>query len=139
AHHGASVPMQNFLDDCFAKANVYPDIIFSGHVHNYQRFTRKIGKKQIPFIVAGAGGYWHLHNINVGKTKIKTPSPSSFQDVIFEKYCEDRHGFMNVSIDMANKKLKGEYYTVPRQQEPWKTPPVLFDSFTLDLKKNQVK
>ena len=139
AHHGASVSMQKFLEDSFSKANVYPDIIFSGHVHNYQRFTQTIGKKQIPFIVAGAGGYWHLHNINVGKTKIQTPAPSSFQNVIFEKYCEDRHGFMTVSIDMTNKKLTGEYYTVPRQQEPWKNPPVLFDSFILDLKKNIVK
>ena len=139
SHHGASRAMQQFLDDAFLKSKVYPDIIFTGHVHNYQRFTRKIGKREIPYIVAGAGGYWFLHNINTGKKIIKAPCPSSFKDVIFEKYCEDRHGFLRISIDMNIRKLKGEYFTVPRQQESWKTPPVIFDSFTLDLVKNKIK
>jgi acid phosphatase type 7 len=139
AHHGASAKMQKLLDDSFLKANVYPDIIFTGHVHNYQRFTKTIGKRQIPYIVAGAGGYWHLHNINTGGTVIKTPTPSSFQNVVFEKYCENRHGFLQISIDMNRKKLTGEYFTVPRQQESWKNPAVLFDTFKLDLVKNKVK
>ena len=59
--------------------------------------------------------------------------------MVFEKYCEDRHGFLRISIDMNIKKLQGEYFTVPRQQESWKAPPVLFDSFTLDLAKNKIK
>jgi hypothetical protein len=138
-HHGASTAMQQSLDDAFIKADVYPDIIFSGHVHNYQRFTRKIANREIPYIVAGSGGYWFLHSINTGKKIIKTPIVSSFKDVIFEKYCEDRHGFIRISIDMNNKALAGEYFTVPRQQESWNTPPVLFDSFTLDLVKNTIK
>lgn len=138
AHHGASASMQKLLDDSFLKANVYPDIVFTGHVHNYQRFTRKMGNRQIPYIVAGAGGYWHLHNINTGGSNIKTPTPSSFQNVTFEKYCEDRHGFLRISIDMNAKKLTGEYFTVPRQQELWKNPAVLFDTFKLDLVKNKV-
>jgi acid phosphatase type 7 len=138
-HHGASTAMQQSIDDAFIKANVYPDIIFSGHVHNYQRFTRKIANREIPYIVAGSGGYWFLHSINAGKKIIKTPVASSFQDVTFEKYCEDRHGFIRISIDINNKTLAGEYFTVPRQQESWNTPPVLFDSFTVDLVKNTIK
>lgn len=138
-HHGASEAMQQSLDDAFKKANVYPDIVFTGHVHNYQRFTRKIAKKEISYIVAGAGGYWFLHNINTGKKIIKTPSVSSFKDVTFQKYCEDRHGFLRISIDMNKKTLTGGYFTVPRLQESWKTPPALFDSFILDLAKNKVK
>lgn len=139
AHHGASFAMQKFLEDAFSQAKVYPDIVFAGHVHNYQRFTHKIGKMEIPYIVAGAGDYWFLHNINTGKNIVKTPCPSSFKDVVFEKYCEDRHGFLRISIDTNTRKLNGEYFTVPRQQESWKTPPVRFDSFTLDLAKNRVK
>lgn len=139
SHHGASIAIQKFLDDAFSQADVYPDIVFSGHVHNYQRFTHKIGKIEIPYIVAGAGGYWFLHNINTGKNIMKTPCASSFKDVVFEKYCEDRHGFLRISIDMNTRKLKGEYFTVPRQQESWKAPAVRFDSFTLDLVKNRVK
>jgi|tagenome__1003787_1003787.scaffolds.fasta_scaffold19508693_2 hypothetical protein len=30
-------------------------IVLSGHVHNYQRFERKLGEKQVPYVVAGAG------------------------------------------------------------------------------------
>ena len=127
--HGASINMQQVLDDSFAKAKVYPDIVFTGHVHNYQRFTRKIAKRNIPYIVAGAGGYWHLHNIDTANKTIKTPVTTSFKDVTFEKFSDDRHGFLRISIDMNKKTLTGEYFTVPRQQEPWKVPPTLFDTF----------
>ena len=139
AHHGASLPMQKLLDDSFAAANVQPDMVLSGHVHNYQRFTRKIGTRQIPYIVAGAGGYWHLHNINTGGTVIKTPTASPFPNVTFEKYSEDRHGFMRMTIDMKKREIFVEYFTVPRLQESWKQPEVLFDSFTLDLAHNRLK
>ena len=139
ANHGASTTMQKLLDDSFKAANVQPDMVLSGHVHNYQRFTRKVGTRQIPYIVAGAGGYWHLHNINVAKTVIKTPVASPFPDVTFEKYSEDRHGFMRITIDMKKRKILMEYFTVPRLQESWKAPEVLFDSFTLDLAKNKLK
>lgn len=138
-HHGASAAMQKALDTAFTAANVYPDIVFTGHIHNYQRFTRNVLKKQIPYIVAGSGGYWFLHNINTRKNIIKTPVASPFKDVIFEKFCEDRHGFLRISIDMNVRKLKGEFFTVPRQQESWKAAPALFDSFTLDLAKSKVK
>ncbi len=140
AHHGGSQKMQQLLDDSFTKANVIPDIVFTGHVHNYQRFTRKINNRQLPYIVAGGGGYWFLHNINKpGAKPIQTPVKSTFKDVVFEKYMENRHGFMQVEIDMQKKLLTASYFTVPRQQEPWKTPPVLFDSFILDLTKNKLK
>ena len=139
AHHGASFTMQQFLDGAFMKSKAYPDIVFTGHVHNYQRFTRKIAKKEIPYIVAGSGGYWFLHAINTSKKIIKTPSSSPFKGVTFEKYCEDRHGFLRISIDMNLKTLSGEYFTVPRQQESWKMPPALFDTFTIDLTKSKVK
>jgi phosphoribosylcarboxyaminoimidazole (NCAIR) mutase len=35
----------------------------TGHVHNYQRFTRPLNGRDVPYIVAGAGGYWHLHTM----------------------------------------------------------------------------
>ncbi len=36
--------------------SVIPDAFLSGHAHNYQRYTRRIGGKQVPYIVAGTGG-----------------------------------------------------------------------------------
>jgi acid phosphatase type 7 len=140
AHHGASAKMQQFLDDCFAQSKVIPDIVFSGHIHNYQRFTRKIDKRQVPYIVAGSGGYWFLHNIaDVDSKPPKTPMKTPFKDVVFEKYSANRHGFLRMEIDMHKKEMTGSYFTVPRIQEAWKTPPVLYDSFTLNLEKNKLK
>ena len=43
-----------------------PNIIFAAHVHNYQRIEREIVKGQLtPFLVAGNGGYYHLHGMNL--------------------------------------------------------------------------
>lgn len=137
-HHGASVKMQDFLTAAFKEANVQPDIVFTGHVHNYQRFTKKEGNREVPYIVAGAGGYWHLHNITTKNAPIKTPCPSSFAGVTFEKFSEDRHGFLKMDVDMNKRTIKGEYYTVPRIQESWKNPPSLFDTFTVDLVNGKV-
>jgi predicted phosphodiesterase len=131
AHHGASFKMQVFLDKCFTQSGVWPDMVFSGHLHNYQRFTRTIKGRQLPYIVAGAGGYWHLHAVNEPGGFIKTPVKSSFKGVVFEKYAEDRHGFMQITVDMQKRAIAGNYCTVPRLQESWKAAPVLFDSFVL--------
>lgn len=133
AHHGASERMEQFLDAAFKESNVLPDIVFSAHVHNYQRFTKKINEKEIPYIVAGSGGYWHLHNINTSKIKVTAPGPTPFNNVIINSYCEDRHGFLYVSVDMKSKIITGKYFTVPRMQESWKAQPVLFDTFKVDL------
>ena len=139
AHHGASSKMQHFLDNAFSVAKVIPDLVLTGHVHNYQRFTRKINGRQLAYIVAGAGGYWHLHNINLpGEPAMNTPVASSFKDVLFEKYAEDRHGFLQLEVDMAKKQITGAYYTVPRVQESWKAPAALFDHFTISLSQHTV-
>ena len=34
-----------------------PDAIFSGHAHLYQSFTRRVGEREIPYIVSGSGGF----------------------------------------------------------------------------------
>ena len=45
------------IDACCTAAGVWPHAVFSGHAHNYQRYTRTLSGKQIPFIVAGCGGH----------------------------------------------------------------------------------
>ncbi len=97
-----------------------------------------MANKEVAYIVAGAGGYWHLHNINTSKIKVTAPGPSSFANVTIEKYCEDRHGFLCIGIDMNKRVIKGEYYTVPRMQESWKAAPVLFDTFKINMTNNTI-
>jgi hypothetical protein len=56
-----SQDMLDDVDDACNQAGIMPDAFFSGHAHNYQRFTRRItfrnAEWRIPFIVAGGGGH----------------------------------------------------------------------------------
>jgi acid phosphatase type 7 len=62
-HHSGSPAMKDLLDAAIETSGAYPDIVFAAHVHNYQRFTRKIDDQEYTYVVAGAGGYWHLHSM----------------------------------------------------------------------------
>ena len=55
--HGGSPAILAALERASGLAGRWPDAVFSGHVHNYQRYTRTVNGRQIPFVVAGAGGY----------------------------------------------------------------------------------
>ena len=140
-HHGASGKMKDFLDSAFNETNIWPDLIMSGHVHNYQRFTRNYEDGyQLPYIVAGAGGYWHLHNVDSKADPIYVPNDSIFDDAVMEEFSDDRHGFMRITIEKKSGKLSltGEYFTVPRPQESWSAPAELYDYFQIDLDKHKV-
>ncbi|MBV9711777.1 MAG: metallophosphoesterase [Ktedonobacteraceae bacterium] len=136
-YHSGSTYMGQILDSAIAYTGRIPDAVFAGHVHNYQRFTRKIQGRDVPYIVAGAGGYWHLHYmLKVQGAPIQPPYEFPDMGVILEQYCEDRHGYL--LMEANGKTLKGSYFSVPRPQEPWRNPAQLVDSFTLDLQTHQL-
>ena len=39
------------------QAGFWPDAVLSGHAHIYQRFSRSVDGREIPYIVAGSGGH----------------------------------------------------------------------------------
>lgn len=140
--HSGSQAMLDLLDNAFEKTNVIPDAVFTAHVHNYQRFTRIYSsnngngrnRKQVPFIVAGAGGYWNLHWMQPDVKTMTLPEKlPDRDDVVLEKYCDDHHGFMRINV--TSDKLIGEYYTVPNPHESWHNSlnPTKFDTFEVDL------
>ena len=55
--HGGMPDILNAIDQAVEASGRVPDAVLSGHVHNYQRFSRVVGAKTIPYVVAGAGGY----------------------------------------------------------------------------------
>jgi predicted phosphodiesterase len=55
-NHSGSRHMSDTVDACCQSAGVWPDVFLSGHAHNFQRYTRRINGRQIPYIVAGTGG-----------------------------------------------------------------------------------
>jgi hypothetical protein len=56
AGHSGSDEMNQDITDVCTKTKVFPDLFLSGHAHNYQRYTRTLNGKRIPYIVAGTGG-----------------------------------------------------------------------------------
>src|SRR5260370_28161414 len=54
--HGGSPLMLADIDSACTAAGVWPHAVFSGHAHNYQRYTRTVNTMQIPFLVAGGCG-----------------------------------------------------------------------------------
>jgi Calcineurin-like phosphoesterase len=57
AKHGGSSGIENDMDSCCQAAGLWPDVVLSGHAHLYQRFTRVVNGKHIPYIVSGSGGF----------------------------------------------------------------------------------
>jgi Calcineurin-like phosphoesterase len=55
--HPGSEGLSVDLDEAFKKSELWPDAVLSGHAHLYQRFTRKVDGREIPYVVAGAGGF----------------------------------------------------------------------------------
>ncbi|HEY4323099.1 MAG TPA: metallophosphoesterase [Mucilaginibacter sp.] len=140
--HGASRDMKKFLQAAFEDTGVYPDIILSGHVHNYQRFTVSLGDRKVPVIVTGGGGYYNLSYVGVKNGgPVNVPNSTFYADAVLENYNQDRHGFLKITIDISNNKrlLSGEYFTVPRPQESWSAPAAREDYFITDLDAHTVK
>jgi uncharacterized protein YukJ len=71
----ASVTMRSDIDLACGQANFYPDAVFSGHAHVYQRMSRTVtigGKtRQIPHFIAGSGGYANNPRQEVNKNDMK--------------------------------------------------------------------
>ncbi|MDE2590450.1 MAG: metallophosphoesterase, partial [Patescibacteria group bacterium] len=136
-YHSGSKTIDQVLDGAFTKSGIIPDIVFTGHVHNYQRFTRNLKGRQVPYIVAGAGGYHNLHPMqkqsdgNVIKVPYTDPNHG---DVTLENYCADHNGYMVLQVTPDS--ISGNYYIVPKQNESWSTKSQKIDSFDLDINKH---
>ncbi len=57
AKTGGTKGLTEDIDACCKNAQQWPDALLSGHAHLYQRFTRTVNGKQVPYIVSGSGGY----------------------------------------------------------------------------------
>jgi hypothetical protein len=139
--HGGSPDILVAIDTAIKNTGRYPDAVFSGHVHNYQRFKRVLDRREIPYVVAGAGGYANqpklLHHLqkdsDTGKTmeEERLPFPTTEPGVTLEKFDRSAGGFLRITIDSKARKLTGEYFLVPFDGAPPVKP---FDHFTLNCK-----
>jgi acid phosphatase type 7 len=135
AHHGASQPMRQLLADAFTASGRTPDLVLTGHVHNYQRFTvPQPDGKTLTYIVAGAGGYPNLHTMaHVNGTPPPIPWTDPGTGATLASYNQEmRHGFLRLTVTKTD--IAGVYTTVPRPQESWTAGPVQqIDTFTIPI------
>jgi Calcineurin-like phosphoesterase len=127
--HGGTPDILNALDRAIAVSGRVPDAVLSGHVHNYQRFTREVKGRKIPYVVAGAGGYANdarsMHKIQKELVGVKLPYQTTHSDVQFEKYEEEQSGFLRITASAGE--IQFEYFRVPFGGEAEQKP---FDTFT---------
>jgi hypothetical protein len=128
---------------------VWPDAVFSGHVHNYQRFTRSVDRlandhphaeqKQIPYLIAGAGGFANtaqrLHKIqrdSQGNPPGPLPFTTTRDGVQLASYNDKAPGFLRVTV--SAQRLTTEYFSVPFGSDVAQA----FDSMDLDLTSGRI-
>ncbi len=127
------------LFDSFAATKRYPNLILSGHVHNYQRFTKVTqgpnGSLQIPCIVAGAGGYINLGNLHtVNGAPPKAPLLLT-NGLTLAGYDQTNFGFLR--LEVTKRQIAGTYFSAPFVSGG--TPAAkVGDNFVIDLVKNTV-
>jgi acid phosphatase type 7 len=98
--HGSNLELGDALDACFAQARRVPDAVFGAHAHNYQRFTRRIDGRSIPYVVAGAGGFHERHRLGGGLPSAPVCFPG-LEDVTLEAHHAAAHGYMTVAVTPA--------------------------------------
>jgi len=94
-HHSGSAAMADVLQHAINDSRRVPNAVLTGHVHNYQRIERKIGgTTPTPFLVAGHGGYYHLHGMtaDVGHVDHDLGAELMFHD-------QYHHGYVTLSVD----------------------------------------
>jgi len=133
--HGGYGDVGSALDRAFNTAGRPADLVLSGHVHNYQRFTRTLNDKQIPYVIAGAGGYADseraMHRVaklpNTGEKIASFPFETSLPDVALAAYNDTEPGFLR--LEVTKTAISCKYYTIDFQDNPQG----VRDSFTVPL------
>ncbi len=106
-YHSGSSKMADALENAIRDTGRLPNLVLSGHVHNYQRIEQKIlSETPTPFIVAGNGGYHNLHQVHsaVGDTAQDTGAVLKYAGVTW--------GFLTLAID--SKTISGASTEIDR-------------------------
>lgn len=133
-NHGSSLPMITLLESVFEETGVRPDIVFSGHVHNYQRLIKRYPEgNPVCYIVAGGGGYDELHPIASLEDNRFTNDNPFLKSVELQQYCDDKHGFLKITLEKneGGVRLTGNYYAIPHSDTD--VTATLEDTFVLDF------
>ena len=99
--HSGSARMADVLENAIRDTGRVPNLVLSGHVHDYQRIEKTITPvAPTPFVVCGNGGYHNLHAIHSNPGDVAPDSGAVL------KYGADKAwGFLTLTVDA--KKISG--------------------------------
>jgi hypothetical protein len=117
--HSGSTEMSQSIDAVCNAAKVVPDAFLSAHAHNYQRYTRRMGGKQVPYIVAGGGG------MPPQPVSAATGQPADKSDQTTYDAAMESLGYLFVTA--SARQLKFEFWALGSNHTQ------AFDAFTIDL------
>jgi len=122
--------LKSILENAVAVGGRIPELVLSGHVHNYQRFAGVLNDQVVPMIIAGAGGYnARLHTLSKIFHSSKLPIKMVGSDGVLESFCDSQHGYLRLTV--TKKQIACEYVAVPDPGSPKKGPLKAFDSLTI--------
>ncbi|MFZ0743433.1 MAG: metallophosphoesterase family protein [Terracidiphilus sp.] len=147
--HFPSASMLQAIDACCEQAGIWPDMVLSGHSHLYERYTRvmKADGRQIPYLVAGNGGYYNLSQLKTDAAGNKPiPGQQSEPDgqgntITLAQYNDTNFGFLRITVNATSIVVETlavsgtPNTTTPATPIP---PPAVIDSFSVDLANHTV-
>ena len=149
SEHFPSAAMLAQIDQCCKAAGIWPDLVLSGHAHLYERYTRtmKADGREIPYVVAGNGGYYNLAKMKTGPGgKKPTAGNQSEPDgqgntISLDVFNDTDFGFLRVTVSATTIQVDSLGVKTPVTttfpNAPI-APPMLVDSFSVDLSKHTV-
>jgi hypothetical protein len=94
--HGGSTGLAADIDTACQSAGFWPDAVVSGHAHLYQRFTRATQNREIPYVVAGSGGF----AATAPKTKIPAGGVTVGEYTLVAPPLVE-FGFLTITVDLG--------------------------------------
>ena len=114
-YHSGSAKMADVLENAIRDTGRVPNLVMSGHVHDYQRIDQAIAGEATPtpFLVVGNGGYHNLHQIH---SPVGTAAPDTGAVLKYAAVC---WGYLTLSID--SETIRGMSTEIGRDGTPLPT------------------
>lgn len=117
---GGAKSLSDDIDGACRRAGLWPDAVLSGHAHLYQRFTRRVDGREIPYVISGSGGF----SATPPRARLPT-APVTIGEVTMEIDPVIAFGYLTVTTDARTLTITFKSTN----------PAVPSDSVTVDLAK----
>jgi acid phosphatase type 7 len=98
AYHSGSPRMADAVQHAINDSRRVPNMVFTAHVHNYQRIERQLVESSAtPFLVIGNGGYYNLHHLTAANG---TKDPKTEATLVIGE--DKHHGYSTITVDSQN-------------------------------------